>query len=121
MEKTPFDDYFSDNQTAVAMGMTLRSLRNKIHQQKTGELTKLPPYFQASARGRLWEKKSLEKFLFERFGDGDFVAKRMIFGHAAPPLGNLGASDESLKIIKGVKGALRAAPLPRKVGRPKKP
>lgn len=124
MEKTPHNDFFTDNQTAVVLGLTLRSLQNKIHRAKVSKTSTLPPHHMASARGRLWEKKALKAFLDELYDDAAFVAERMEKGSKAPPLGYLGANDLALKMPADPPRKKPVAKIPeapkRKVGRPRK-
>lgn len=124
MEKTPHTDFFTDNQAAVVLGLTLRSLQNRIHRAKVSKKPTLPPHHMASARGRLWEKKALKAFLEEDYDDPAFVTERMEKGSKAPPLGSLGATDPDLKIPDNIlkkKVVPKAPEVPKRGrGRPRK-
>ncbi|MGJ7523950.1 hypothetical protein ACSFA0_26020 [Variovorax sp. LT1P1] len=111
MDKTPHSDYFTDNQVATTLGITLRSLRNKIHRDKGVAVSSLPPFHLAAARGRLWDKEALSAFLLEQWQDAGLVNTRMALGALAPPLGVEGATDVTLKLRRWVlpKGPTRQA------------
>ena len=118
MDKNPHDFYLSDNQLAMAIGITLRSLRNRIHRDKVTDTCTLPPHHLASARGRLWEKEKVAAYLMELGHSRELVDQRMTLGAAAPPLGSEGADSKATKMPRASKP--KEAATRRSPGRPRK-
>lgn len=92
MTRNIHDDFFTDNQVAVVLGMTLASLRNKIYRHKNVNQQTLPVHQMAASRGRVWLKKDVRSFLQSHYTNKKFVDQRMTLGEKAPALGKEGAS-----------------------------
>lgn len=56
--------YFTDNQLAVMMGITLGGLRNKIYRTNTSEL---PECTNVNSRTRLWLKSTVRDHLLKEY------------------------------------------------------
>ena len=88
------EEFFTDNQAAVAFNMTLRSLRNKIYREKMSGKRTLPAHHAAVSRGRLWEISSVRKYLEDTLKLDDEVNERIRLGAHADPMGTDGAKKE---------------------------
>lgn len=78
--------YFTDNQLAVIMGITLGGLRNKIYRGNTQEL---PEHTVVNSRTRLWAKTKVREHLIKEYKDNvEIVDDLMRKGEGASPGGS---------------------------------
>lgn len=83
--------YYTDNQMAVIMGITLGGLRNKIYREKTEDL---PEYISVGSRTRIWSKLSVKEYLLKQYhGNAQMAEILMKKGEKASP----GATFEKTK------------------------
>ena len=81
MNKEILENYFTDAQISVILGITLGGLRNKIYRKKTDDI---PPFLEVSSRARVWSKEKVKIFLLGQYdGDEDTVNKLLAKGEAA--------------------------------------
>ena len=76
--------YFTDNQIAAILDISVGGLRNKLYRRnpdRTKPDSDLPPYTPVAARVRLWSKDAVRAWLIERYqGDAETVELLMAQG-----------------------------------------
>lgn len=90
--------YYTDNQLATILGITLGGLRNKIYKEtknrkeRDGGISSvndghfLPECLSVNARTRLWPKEKVKAFLLREYqGNEELVAKLVAKGEQASP------------------------------------
>jgi hypothetical protein len=67
--------YFTDQQMAVVLGITLGGLRNKIYRKRTADLPNSTSFL---GRWRLWQKEEVHAWLLARFNNDHEMVKAMM-------------------------------------------
>jgi hypothetical protein len=92
MHSEILNEYFTDNQMAAVLGMSLGGLRNKVYRQQKGAL----PESSQLLRDRFWEKAKVKEWLLKQVSEpvaADLMRRGEIAAAKAPKIGQSDAAS----------------------------